>query len=193
VIVRHHDYAMPTFIVCGAPFTGSSLVAGTLRIMGVNMGTTFTHPGTHQDSCFTVERTAREMRGTIRERYEQTPLWGFKSVNCRSFIEQILPWIRQPVFILCSRALGDIASNSRSPYRPSLSRLVSDHLAEEGFWCNYLLVHAVPWCIIPYRSDSVLAQLLEFSGLECSEEQYINAQAFNDPLLGYSDIPSTCV
>lgn len=190
MIVTRHDYDTPTYIVCGTPFSGSSLVAGTLRHLGVYMGEEFTHEGTHQDVELSLLRTGNQRLATVRNRNATYFEWGFKSVNMQSWLPALLPFIRNPVFLFCSRGLADTLAETCSLYSRGDREDIAAHLAEEAFLCNFFLTHAVPWCLLKFgeEPEDLLEQILSFTGLCPTEAQKENALAFNDPEIGYAEI-----
>jgi hypothetical protein len=175
--------------VCGTPFSGTSLVAGTLRHLGVYMGKEFTHEGVHQDVEFSTLRTHKERLATLRKQDAEFFSWGFKSVDMRHWIPDLLPYIRDPVFLFCSRGLAE-SMESKSPYTQGQMADLNSHLAEEAFWCNFFLTNAVPWCVLKYKTDPeiLLDWILEFTGIDATDRQMHKALKFNDPIKGYQTI-----
>lgn len=190
MIIVPHTYDTPTYIVCGTPFSGTSLVAGTLRHLGVYMGAEFTHEGTHQDVELSALRTARQRLNTVRAQNQAHYSWGFKSVDMRNWLPELLPFIRDPVFLFCSRGLADTLENTHSKYSQGTQLDLTSHLAEESFWCNFFLTNAVPWCALKYLAEpqALLDEIIEFTGLDASEEQKEKALEFNNPVRGYTTI-----
>lgn len=185
-VVRELTTLNPTVIVCGPPFSGSSLVAGTLRLCGVHMGDNFSHPDTHQDLDFV--RFSPELVAAI-QRKNQKPMWGVKSVQCSLWLEDAFPYLRNPALVLCSRPMGDSVAKV-SKYAQSVRSNLIDHLVETNFLLGFISKNDVPLCVVDFDTDKeeLLDGLTQFLGLEISREQRENALKFNNKTLGYQSI-----
>jgi hypothetical protein len=105
-----------TIVVLGAPRGGTSLVAGALRLAGVFMGDE-TDPANNEDRAFNFHRgnfsTLTEsgkrqdflasIRQTISQRNSTHAVWGWKDPIAALYIEEILPDLVNPHFILVTR------------------------------------------------------------------------------------------
>jgi hypothetical protein len=153
------------------------------------MGEEDTHIGTHQDTEFSLLKNPRQMLATIRQKNQEHFSWGLKSVEMRSWLPELLPHIRNPVFLFCSRSLAE-SMESDSPYSLGSDVDLVAHLSEEAFWCNFFLTNAVPWCVLKYKSDpeELLDEILDFTGIFPTDEQVEKALVFNNPEKGYQTI-----
>jgi len=85
-------------IVAGAPFTGTSLVAGTLKLLGVYMG----EADNERHECDTfMHMQSGYIQACIRE-------GGFKSPIAHLWIEKAHHYFKAPKYILCRRGECEI-------------------------------------------------------------------------------------
>ena len=150
-----------------------------------------THYGTHQDVEISLLRTSSERFMTVKKRNNEHFSWGFKAVDMRSFLPEIFPYLRNPIFLYCSRGIAETLEASTSVYR--LGEQTEDMpslLAEAAFLNNFFLTNAVPWCILNFHTEpqDLLDQIVEFTGIEASDEQLKAALVFNNPQRCYMDI-----
>jgi hypothetical protein len=97
-----------TVMVLGVERGGTSMVAGVLRALGVNMGDRVGY--NHEDARFLVDDT-EVLQRRIRARNKQEDVWGFKipkAVQFLGFFEQNL---RNPYYVIVMRNLLAIADS----------------------------------------------------------------------------------
>jgi len=99
-----------TVIVLGAPRGGTSMVAATLRKLGVMMGEELGHQ--HEDRNFRRDVPIEKMIETISARNAAHDLWGWKMPNSVYYVESLLPHLRNPHFVAIFRNPFSISRSS---------------------------------------------------------------------------------
>lgn len=127
----HDNEHKKTFIVLGCGRGGTSMTAGILRVLGVDMGERLTN--THEDLRFKLSLQLsidpriwlqnrlcwRRLKELVAERDREADLWGFKSVTAHTYIGRLAPLLRNPYYILVMRNPLDVAfSSERRKGRP---------------------------------------------------------------------------
>lgn len=97
-----------TIVVLGVERGGTSMVAGVIRALGINMGR---RAGlNHEDPRFMAEEEAKLVRA-IKERNAEDKVWGFKmpkAVNKLDFFDKKL---RAPYYVIAHRNLAAVADS----------------------------------------------------------------------------------
>lgn len=99
-----------TIVVLGAPRGGTSMVAATLRKLGVMMGEKLGHQ--HEDPLFRKDVPIEEKIETVKRRNRENDVWGWKLPNTIYFIEELLPHLRNPHFVVVFRNPYSISRSS---------------------------------------------------------------------------------
>jgi hypothetical protein len=169
-----------TIVVTGPQFSGTSMVAGTLRLLGVDMGSKFTHADTHQDFEMSCRHSVSQRIQYIRTR---PPTWGFKSVDLFLDFDEIYPHLVNPVLIYCSRSLADILDDENLKYAQTQEQLIKWHHQSERYWSNFLLENSLPTLLLgyDYSPHRALQEICEFLDLEPNDA----ALMFNDKEKSY--------
>ncbi len=176
-----------TVIVCGPEFSGTSLVAGTLRILGINMGSEFNPEDAHQEVLFNNGQFTDEITRTIADRNNKFKVWGAKTVGARFWLERSFAHLSNPVFLICCRSLYQCL-NSGSKY--SGPNTLINHAKEIAFLGEFISSHDVPVCFIDYDETPVrkLDKIIQFMGVDYYHDTYKKALRFNNGGDGYSVI-----
>ena len=99
-----------TYVVLGIFRGGTSAVAGTLRILGVDMG--YVHGRTdHEDPMLIDEFDLDVWRKYIQARNSNEQTYGFKQPNTVRFFDEIEPYLKNPRYVLVYRNPEDIANS----------------------------------------------------------------------------------
>ena len=99
-----------TVIVLGAPRGGTSMVAASLRKLGVVMGEKLGHQ--HEDASFRRDVPLENMIATVQQRNEKYDVWGWKMPNSIYYVEELLPHLRNPHFVAIFRNPFSISRSS---------------------------------------------------------------------------------
>jgi hypothetical protein len=118
-----------TIVVLGAPRGGTSMVAATLRKLGVVMGEKLGHQ--HEDANFRRDVPLETMIATVQERNEKYDLWGWKMPNSVYYVEELLPHLRNPHFVAIFRNPFSISRSSSErdgrEYSARLLQVAANH------------------------------------------------------------------
>lgn len=168
-----------TFIVAGSPRTGTSLIAGTLHILGIPMGESWVKEGTYEDIDFAKsEKFTNEICDTIWKRNQSSEKWGFKWPLAWKYMWIIASQLKQPKVIYTYRNIVSLQNK-----RPDIS--IFRHMKTLGFWGSFLEIHRYPVIFIDYdeaisNDPSVLVdKLCEFCELKPTKSVRKKAIDFN--------------
>lgn len=178
-----------TLIVLGAGRGGTSLAAGTLRCLGVCMGSD-PHPVRHEWSPVTYNAAGQVEIGTTLRQIEAMngahALWGWKSPGDVFSLGTILPLLRQPAFLVVTRDLVDLTLSAGSYSEVPWEIGLYENATIYQFIASRVLFWPHPVVIVPFHE--MLAKPSEFVELLCSylqlaptAEQRERAVQFCDP------------
>jgi hypothetical protein len=119
-----HDLRQKTVIVMGCPRGGTSLVTAVVRKLGVTMGERLGKQ--QEDPQFRAEVPLKQMIATIKKRNDEHDVWGWKLPNNVYYISSLLPYLRNPHFIVVFRNPLSISRSSAERDR----RVYQTHLLE---------------------------------------------------------------
>jgi len=86
-----------TIIVMGPPRSGTSMVAGILRLLGVHMGRC--KYKNHEDLRFDKRQSITSIRTRINNTNNKYPIWGWKHPTTHEYWEEVADVVRNPYFI----------------------------------------------------------------------------------------------
>jgi hypothetical protein len=189
-LLLNSDLERPaTVIVLGVGRGGTSLVAGTLRCLGVCMGAD-PHPVKHEWSpvVYTAEEQVDSGRtlSNVDAMDRAYPLWGWKSPRDLFSLDAILPLLRNPGLIVVTRDLLEVALSSQNHIQSppeiallesaSVYQVIADRLR---FW---------PYPVLVVSFQEILKNASDFVDLLCSflqitpdRQQQQQAISFNSP------------
>ena len=91
-----------TFVVLGGARGGTSAVSGILRILGVYMGNCLGN--NHEDpEMLKTRKELPKVIETIKKRNADYQDWGWKAPNSIFWLEDVMPYLRNPHFIVVLR------------------------------------------------------------------------------------------
>ncbi|WP_370281966.1 hypothetical protein [Pseudooceanicola sp.] len=96
-----------TFICFGVPRGGTTMVAGLMAFCGIWMGESL--PTNGEDPAFNTDRFADretflgQVRQAIRDRDARHSVWGWKFPRAASYLEEVLPHVRNPHLVIVTR------------------------------------------------------------------------------------------
>lgn len=119
-----------TLVVIGPPRSGTSMVAGIIRLLGVYFGECT--PRNNEDPNFNAKRPIESIRGKIAEYNGTHPkLWGWKAPTTHKYYAEVADLVRSPVFVVVYR---NILSSIKSKVKHTgegefdkLSRAYANH------------------------------------------------------------------
>lgn len=123
------ESAQRTIVVLGSPRGGTSMVSATLRKLGVMMGEKLGHQ--HEDRNFRRDVPLPMMIETIQHRNREHDVWGWKLPNSVYYVEDLLPYLRNPHFVAIFRNPYSISRSSaerdRRDYEVNLLQVAANH------------------------------------------------------------------
>ena len=163
-----------TIVVLGAPRGGTSMVAATLRKLGVMMGEKLGHQ--HEDRSFRRDVPLADMVATVRARNASHDVWGWKLPNSVYYVEELLPHLRNPHFVAIFRNPYSISRSSAErdnrEYEPRLLQAAANHTKRVVDLIDRL---KGPTALAAFESvlqnrEQFVRSLAEFVGLQPSDE-----------------------
>lgn len=166
---------MESYIVLGAPKSGTSLTMGLLAKMGVHIGDNLKKGGPNPNYFEDKELVRYDKEGGDPKEIVdklKSEKWGMKLPQLVFYWQDFEPYIENPRFVVCHRDRG---AHIKS-FRRWVDK-VSREEAEERINRNYNAVAQLPdvptlhvnfedW----FKGDEQLQRLAEFAGLEVTEE-----------------------
>lgn len=197
---KHHfqigdaNHADPkTVVILGVARGGTSMVAGTAREMGIDLGQ---HLGeNHEDRRF-LSKDLKDVRERIAVRNAEADTWGWKMPHSLEYIEQIEGELRNPHIVLVWR-------NTLASAISQVNRSDADINVALEFSANRLIemVEKVkllnsPTLLINYdaaiqHKGEFLSTFAEFLGVDLTDEMCQRCLQFIDPSVGYQQVSST--
>lgn len=170
-----------TVVVAGPIHSGTSIVAGTLRHLGVFMGDTFRVEGTHEDTLFAAYTPSPELVAYVRHRNKDHSVWGFKWPVMRAWFNSIEPFLREPKYIYCHRELI-----------PKMEKYglanFAEALAEASYWAGKLVGKDVLVLGFDMPQEARIKAIVEYLNLTPTREQLDSALSFYNKERGYHAI-----
>ena len=96
-----------TFIIIGPPRSGTSMLSGCLKIMGVYMGES--NALNHEDPRFNARNNPSEIRRIIEEINLRKEVWGWKDPSTHKYLSDVIERVRNPILIVSCRNPFDAA------------------------------------------------------------------------------------
>ncbi|MEP5154747.1 hypothetical protein [Planktotalea sp.] len=133
--IDQYDQTAPnTIVVLGPPRSGTSMISGILRLLGIYMGEcTNTN---NEDPRFNKRQSVesiRELIGSNNQDYPQQ--WGWKQPSTYLYYDKVADVVRAPIFIVSYRnILASSASKLKHTDTGDIGRLVG------GYARNYLRI-----------------------------------------------------
>ena len=89
-----------TVVIFGVPRGGTTMVAGVAEKTGLNIGEALGH--NLEDADFD-RTTAEHMQAAIAERNSRLPVWGWKYPSASTYLAGLIPFLRNPRFVVVWR------------------------------------------------------------------------------------------
>lgn len=192
-----------TVVVLGAARGGTSMIAGVLRLLGVNMGsglnsshenrlfrTALFGNKTFFDYCLVPVRLFTRYYQLIRQFDEEGPIWGIKDPYLNPYLFLLARFWRNPVYILVLRhpivTAQSHAKHFKRPFFQSLSRVI--RVYQDIY--RFALASGRPLLVINYEAalqnkEAVIKALANYCSVEPDPLQKQIAFAFMDKEKGY--------
>ena len=184
-----------TYVVLGAPRGGTSMLAGSLQLLGIPMGSVNDQ---HEDPAFHNESNIGGMIATIAERNRSHRFWGWKLPNTIHYFDRLARYVRNPVFMVIYRNPFDIFMSATSKSDRGLDERHFNAPAFHYARMHELIrahatipVHTMSYeraCAAPRQFVDELAALLP---LDTPAQVRGEAVAFVDGRRGYAELGRT--
>ena len=187
-----------TFVVLGMPSGGTSMMSGTLRLLGVHMGDDI-DSANQEDRAFNSlaglssrERSAR-VRELVAERDAKHKVWGWKDPHAVIYLSEIEKRLRNPHFLVIFR--DSHASAQRINYRSGTPHLqtIASYLRHLQILVDYVTASRAPLMLASYeravlRAEDFTKQVAEFVGFPLDEEALASVTSYVRPNRGGGNI-----
>ncbi len=91
-----------TYVVLGCKRGGTSMLAGVLRLLGINMGDNINGNGNHEDQDMS-DRNLEDMINMVQQKNLAYEVWGWKDPMAIDYIHYLMPFLINPVFLTIFR------------------------------------------------------------------------------------------
>lgn len=182
-----------TIVIMGVARGGTSMVAGTVRELGIFLGERLGE--NHEDPQF-LTFDVDKIREVIARRNNGYKTWGWKMPHSLQYIEEVQSELRNPHFILVWRntLAAAISQVNRSDSSIDNALEYSGNRLQEMISKTKLLNGPVLLVnyeqAINFKNDFV-DTLAEFLGVDVNEETRENCLRFIDPKAGYQQVSKT--
>ena len=182
-----------TIVIMGVARGGTSMVAGTAREMGIDLGQ---HLGeNHEDKRF-IEKDLDHVRSRIAVRNEEAETWGWKMPHSLEYIEKIEGDLRNPHIVLVWRNTLASAISQVNRSDASIDVALEFSAARLTEMVQKLKLLNSPTLLINYDSaiqhkEEFISTFAGFLGVELTDEVRERCLEFIDPSVGYKQVSST--
>lgn len=182
-----------TVVIMGAPRGGTSMVAGTVRELGINLGKRLGE--NHEDPRF-LTRERDKLLKVIGERNEQNDDWGWKMPHSIDYIDEIEGELRNPHFILVWRnvlatAISQVNRSDTDLHNALQFSMERQHtMVEKAAKLNGPILFVDYDRAISHKQDFV-DTVSSYLNVELTDEIRRNCMRFIDPSVGYQQVSST--
>jgi hypothetical protein len=146
-----------TVIVMGVNRGGTSMVAGAVRGFGIFLGDNL--PVNNEDPDFTY-KSVPHMTAAILARNAKYQSWGWKFPMAAHYLEELLPVIRNPVFVIVARDVAATAGALTRWDNRSRSAAISEALIQTQMNFVMALRWQVPTLFVSYERAANDPELL---------------------------------
>lgn len=170
-------------IIClGTPRSGTSLIAGILHLLGVDMGTRL-KDNKFEDLDILFQPLEKKIK-TIQQNTCIKNLWGFKDPWIGKYFRIIKPYLKNPYYIYIKRNMKDtvesdlrrnkkITDKNYPEFRNTqLLKLIDMNLKEDDKVLNLDFEDAF------VNPNEFIDKIIEFTNIETSKETRNNIQKF---------------
>ena len=176
-----------TFIVVGVQRGGTSMVAGVMRELGINLGTNL--GSNHEDPEFLPKEIDR-LLDVIAQRNSKFDVWGWKMPHTSEYLLEILDNVRNPHVVVVFRNLLAMAESQmkrssagfENAFKFSTNRLVQVAGIIPAIHCPLQLVD---YDLALRQPDNFVGELINFAGIYPDATKIRNALRLIDPEKGY--------
>lgn len=192
IVIQGNNRKQSTIVVVGVQRGGTSMVAGVLRELGVNLGKNLGN--NHEDPDF-LTKNINEILRAVEKRNSQYDKWGWKMPHSSEYILDILNKLRNPHVVVVFRNLVGIAESQMKRSDASFDDAFN-------FSANRLfqVVEILPKIRCPLMAVSfesaindpkkMIDEIISFLNICPNSEQIANAISIVNPEVGYQRLSS---
>lgn len=188
------NHAQPkTVVIAGVPRGGTSMVAGTVREMGINLGDRLGI--NHEDPAFLPQDVER-IRELVNQRNQEQETWGWKMPHSLDYLDRIEDDLRNPHIILVWRNVAAIAisqvnwSGAELDTALAFSAKRLHHMSEKASLLKSPVLH-VNYEQAVREPAQFVETLAAFLGIELDADKRSACLNFIDPDAGYKQVSFT--
>jgi hypothetical protein len=117
-----------TIVVLGPPRSGTSMVAGILRLLGIYMGEC--NVSNNEDPRFKKTQGVDKIRALIADNNAAHQVWGWKEPSTHMYYGDIADQLRAPFHIVvCRNVLGSVSSKLKHTGQGDVAGLMRSYAA----------------------------------------------------------------
>jgi hypothetical protein len=162
-----------TLIVLGVARSGTTMVAGALHHLGVDMGMGQRMNNVFEDmeiGALLDRKDYAALASVVEQRNRAHPVWGWKRPDAIDHMEEIEPIFRSPEYIVVFRDLFAIANRNRLSVRADLLANMNDVQARYGRLLSFLERNTRRTLLVSYEKamldrEGFVRSLADFAGL----------------------------
>lgn len=194
LMIGSPDHSGPkTVVIVGTARGGTSMVAGTVRELGINLGARLGE--NHEDPKF-LPQDLDHIRSVIKLRNEELDTWGWKMPHSLAYLDEIEQDLRNPHIILVWRNPLAIALSQVNRTGAKIDNglnFAADRLQQMVEKIQQL---TAPMLLVNYEQgvrqpDDFIDMIAGFLGIEVTPEVRQNCLNFIDPDTGYKQVSQT--
>lgn len=192
MIVTPGNSQEKTVVIVGVQRGGTSMVAGVVRELGVNLGNNLGN--NHEDPEF-LTKDILKLHEVISRRNASHDIWGWKMPHSSEYIADLVPDLRNPHVIVVFRNLLAMAESQMKrsetiferAFQFSVNRLTQVASIVNQLECPLMLVNYEQATSKPH---AFIDELCTFLDLSPTEEELGRAERMIDPEAGYRRLSS---
>lgn len=180
----HHEPR--TAVVLGLPRGGTSMVAGVLHHLGVDMGDDF-NTATFEDRRLSgaVEKGSIDaVRRIVNERNNRSNIWGWKRPSARKHLDIVQAEFRNPYYIMVFRDMLAIATRKHLSIRSDVIKAMRSNVRAQRQLIDIAASLDAPLLLLSYEKclnhpPAAAAAIAEFVGVPVTNDAtgFIQADA----------------
>ncbi len=192
IVNKGNGELQKTFVIVGVQRGGTSMVAGVLRELGVNLGSNL--GGNHEDPEF-LSMDTKKILEVADKRNEQLDVWGWKMPHSSEYIVDIQDKLRNLHTIVVFRNLLAMTESQMKHSTTTFSnafKFSADRLNQVS-----QIVPGISGPLMLVDYDSALKkptvfvnELIDFSNITPSKKEHDKALDLIDPQKGYQRVSS---
>ncbi len=187
IITSGNDAAQKTVVIVGVQRGGTSMVAGAVRELGVNLGKNLGN--NHEDPLF-LPKDIEAIRTVVAKRNAEFDVWGWKMPHTSEYLAKLAPELRNPFVIVVFRNLLAMAESQmkrsetifETAFRFSLNRLIQVSSLVPELQCPMMLVNYEKAVAKPRQFVDELNEFLHLNADPSAQERAIE---MINPEVGY--------